>query len=70
MSSFICDKCHAEIIDTENGYITGCEHYQKDDLIEYSGKLISDGMSQVKADWEAIKAQQRLLQKGEQTAIW
>ena len=27
MSSFICGFCGKEIIDTENGYITGCEHY-------------------------------------------
>lgn len=27
MSSFICDKCGAEIIDTRHGYISGCEHY-------------------------------------------
>ena len=25
MSSFKCEKCGADIIDTENGYITGCE---------------------------------------------
>jgi len=27
MSSFICEFCGKEIIDTENGYITGCKHY-------------------------------------------
>jgi len=27
MSSFICEHCGKEIIDTENGYITECEHY-------------------------------------------
>lgn len=27
MSSFICEKCGAEILDTPNGYITECEHY-------------------------------------------
>ena len=27
MSSFICEKCGAEILDTPDGYITECEHY-------------------------------------------
>lgn len=27
MSSFICEYCGAEILDTPNGYITECEHY-------------------------------------------
>lgn len=27
MSTFNCKHCHAECIDTEVGYITGCEHY-------------------------------------------
>jgi hypothetical protein len=27
MSSFICEHCGAHIIDTRNGYITGCKHY-------------------------------------------
>jgi hypothetical protein len=27
MSSFICEKCKKDIIDTPSGYITGCEHY-------------------------------------------
>lgn len=26
MSSFICSKCGAEILDTPRGYITGCIH--------------------------------------------
>ena len=27
MSSFYCEKCGTAIIDSPNGYITGCEHY-------------------------------------------
>ena len=27
MSSFYCVKCGTAIIDSPNGYITGCEHY-------------------------------------------
>lgn len=27
MSNFICPECSKEIIDTPQGYITGCEHY-------------------------------------------
>jgi hypothetical protein len=34
MSNFICDKCGKECIDSQNGYVTGCEHYPKDMLVE------------------------------------
>jgi hypothetical protein len=27
MSSFNCKHCHAMCTDTDNGYVTGCEHY-------------------------------------------
>lgn len=27
MSSFICESCGTECIDTPEGYVTGCEHY-------------------------------------------
>jgi len=27
VSSFKCEHCGADILDTERGYITGCEHY-------------------------------------------
>jgi hypothetical protein len=27
MSSFLCDKCGAAIIDTDKGYVTECVHY-------------------------------------------
>lgn len=27
MSNFKCEKCGAEIIDSEVGYVSGCEHY-------------------------------------------
>lgn len=27
MSNFICEKCGAIIVDTPEGYITGCKHY-------------------------------------------
>jgi hypothetical protein len=30
MSSFICDVCGVECIDTEVGYATGCDHYPAD----------------------------------------
>jgi len=32
MSSFICKKCGAEIIDSPNGYLTECEHWPKERL--------------------------------------
>ena len=30
MSSFICEKCGAEILDSPQGYITGCAHYPRE----------------------------------------
>jgi hypothetical protein len=30
MSSFYCEKCGAPCIDTERGYVSGCEHYPPD----------------------------------------
>ena len=27
MSNFTCEKCNKDIIDSESGYVTGCEHY-------------------------------------------
>ncbi len=27
MSNFLCEHCHAEIIDSDEGYVTGCDHY-------------------------------------------
>ena len=27
MSNFKCEKCDKDIIDSENRYVTGCEHY-------------------------------------------
>lgn len=30
MSSFICEYCEAEIVDSPEGYVTECEHYPKE----------------------------------------
>lgn len=30
MSNFACEHCGANICDSPRGYVTGCEHYQKD----------------------------------------
>lgn len=38
VSSFSCEKCGSDCIDTPNGYITGCEHYP----ITAMGKRLSD----------------------------
>jgi hypothetical protein len=27
MSSFICDQCGAEVLDSPDGYTTSCEHF-------------------------------------------
>jgi len=32
MSSFTCEHCGTDILDTEKGYITECEHYPFDTL--------------------------------------
>jgi len=47
VSSFICKHCGQEIIDSESGYRTGCEHYpleEKSDIpytrIMYDNKEI------------------------------
>ena len=29
MSSFTCEKCGKEIIDSHKGYVTACEHYPR-----------------------------------------
>lgn len=34
MSSFNCEHCGAPIIDTPNGYATGCIHYPPDDFVD------------------------------------
>lgn len=55
MSNFICPDCHKLIIDSDNGFINGCEHFQVEDIIEMSGKQMSDGASQLEADKKAIE---------------
>jgi len=57
-----CPRCNAEIIVNESC----CEHFNQDDLIEYSGKLMSDNIPQVQADWMAIKVLQKVVAKGMQ----
>ncbi len=52
MSSFFCEYCGKEIIDTENGYITGCEHYP----IEEKSQQLDPKMEVLLIDMqEAIK---------------
>jgi len=43
VSSFICKHCGQEIIDSESGYRTGCEHYpleEKSDIPCAVAKLL------------------------------
>lgn len=49
MSNFTCEKCGMSIIDSDDGYITGCPHYPNitdglmpldDDIDEWDGGLI------------------------------
>jgi 4-hydroxybenzoate polyprenyltransferase len=39
MSNFICDKCGKECINSQDGYVTGCEHYPKDMQIVKEQKI-------------------------------
>ena len=49
-----CPECDCALI--VDGDVIGCPHFDRDDLIEYSGKLMSDGIAQDKADQMAIEA--------------
>ena len=42
MSSFICEHCGKVILDTSNGYITGCEHYPTDHHYALCGRYLSE----------------------------
>lgn len=61
MSSFQCPECGKNIIDTLNGYVTGCEHYPIEDFTELSGKHMSDGKDQAEAD---LMAFQQMIKQG------
>lgn len=39
MSSYYCEQCGAEIIDTSRWYITGCAHYPLNHLPDASKKV-------------------------------
>ena len=68
MSNHTCEECQCAIIEDEE--IVGCPHFDKDDLTEYSGKLMSDSIDQVKADWMAIQGIQRAAQRGKQEVLF
>jgi hypothetical protein len=70
MSDYNCNECGALLIDTNTNEIIGCPHFPKDDLTEYSGKLMSDAMSQAKADWQAIQALHKAAQRGKQESLF
>lgn len=42
MSSFKCEKCGENIIDTDKGYITFCEHYPKEKITKPSEIFMDD----------------------------
>lgn len=37
-SNSICQECGKEIIDSQTGYITGCDHYPLDPMLNYELK--------------------------------
>jgi len=41
MSSFTCEYCGTDIIDTDAGYITGCEHYPIEKPVEHRHRRTS-----------------------------
>jgi hypothetical protein len=57
MSNFTCPDCGVDIIDSASGYITGCQHFPKEDLGTMSGKVLSDNpeLSNLEADHLAFK---------------
>ena len=44
MSSFYCEWCNAEIVDTPQGYVTECEHYPLD--LKKANKLAMERLYQ------------------------
>ncbi len=55
MSSFVCEKCGKEIIDSPSGYTTECEHYPS---IEFCEVLIHKSREQIKRSRSMIKSLQ------------
>ena len=49
MSHFNCEKCGTLLIDTDRGYITGCEHYPADILPDSR-----DPMPNTVAAWQRL----------------
>jgi len=56
MSSFICEKCNAKILDTELGYITGCEHYPMAKVVSIIPEIRKREDEKRLEDKEAIRA--------------
>ena len=61
MSSFKCEGCNTDIIDTQKGYVTGCSHYPPDKAaIKYYKNIyaslhvsqLKEQIPQFAADWE------------------
>lgn len=48
MSNFICANCGAECIDTDRGYITGCEHYPADQVLRGTSRHLASGVDGAK----------------------
>ena len=63
-----CPECKSATI--EDGEVIGCPHFPKDDLTEYSGKLMSDGTNQEEADRIVIEAIHNANQIGKQVDLF
>lgn len=69
MSNFICEKCGVEIIDSPNGYMTGCEHYPIEQQTTPQDK---QGVGENKCAWKSFEgtfcpeADKQLLQAREE----
>lgn len=56
MSNFNCDQCNTKCLDTQHGYITGCEHYPADMSAQkhYKSIYLATHVSQLKFKSESF----------------
>ena len=54
MSSFYCEWCKAEIVDTPQGYVTECEHYPLD--LQKANKIAMERMYQPSGDMNSSRS--------------
>lgn len=55
MSSFICEHCGKNIIDTPTGYVTGCEHWPIEPKSKPRERIWADSYRRVQAAIDKTK---------------